>query len=319
MGYPELGVNYGLALKVESTRGTYATPTMAADAIPLAGEPSVECGYVLPGGRDGVAVGGYGIPPSANPLGQFARVRFTTELLGSTVVTTPPRWGRLLQPFAPEVVGGADVSYQPGTSAEKSLSALVQWAGKQYTLAGAVPETLMLRGAPDSPRIMIDCTLAGKMQAAPTEQALEAQTFQNTDPVPFRGALSVAAVPLIYEEFELDFGLTARPWRVDRNTTDPLLFGIITQVNPRITFPTEVIALATFNPFAQQAAPQTALAFSQRLGATAGKQYLITGSHVEHVGDAPIGVRANNGYMFYGLTLRFAKPASGTWLKVAAD
>jgi hypothetical protein len=292
---------------------------MAADAIPLAQEPDVEHGYVLPGLRDGVAVGGYGVPPSANPLGRFGRVRFLTELLGSAVATTPPRWARILQTFAPEVVGAGDVSYQPGTSAEKALSVLIQRANKQFQLVGAVPESLVLRGSPDQAKCLIECTLAGKLNAAPTEQALEAQTFQNTDPVPFQGALTVGATVLIYEEFELDFGLTARPWRVDRNTTDPLLHGLVTQVIPRITFPAEVEALATHDPFGRQAAPQTARAFSQRIGTTAGKRLLITGDHAEYVGDAPIPLRTQNGLLYYNLSLRFAKPSTGTWLKLSHD
>ncbi|HWO88452.1 MAG TPA: hypothetical protein VNL98_04805 [Gemmatimonadales bacterium] len=316
MPYPELTVNYGLALKVETTRGTYATPTMAADAIPLAEEPTVEHGYVLPGGRDGVAVGGYGVPPSANPLGRYCRIRFTTELLGSGTATTPPRWARLLQCFAPETVGVSDVSYQPGLSDPKSLSGLVQWGGKQFTIVGAVPESLVIRGAADSPRIMVEATVAGKMQAAPTEQALEAQTFQATNPVPFTGAFTVGGVALKYDEFELDFGLTTRPWRIDAGN---LLFGVVTQVNPRITFPGEVEALSTHDPFARQAAPQTALAFSQRLGTTAGNRYLLTGDHVEYVGDAPLPLQSRNGLLYYGLTLRFTRPASGTWMKLSHD
>jgi len=316
MPYPELSVDYGLAIKVETNRGAYATPAMNADAIPLADEPTVEVGYVLPGGRDGVAVGGYGVPPGATPLGRFLRIRFRTELLGSGTAATPPRWGRLLQAFAPEVVA-TDVSYQPGYSDPKCLSAILEAGGKQFQGVGMVPESLVLRGNPDDARILVECTLAGKLNAAPTEQALESQSFQDTNPVPFQGACTLGGTVLTYEEFELDFRLAARPWRVDRNTTDPLLFGVVTNVKPRLTLPAEVIALSGHDVFARQAAQQTALALSQTLGTTTGRKYVITADHAAIAAGEALGMRSKNGMVYYGLVLDIQRPASGTWLKVS--
>lgn len=318
MPYPELGVHYGLAVKVETTRGVWAAPAMATDAIPLAKEPTVTYGYELRGDREGAAVGGLGAPSSAAPLGRSARVRFTTELMGSGTATTPPRWARLLRPFMTETVGVSDVSYVPSSAAAATLSVLVEWAGKSFQIVGAVPESLVIRGAADSPRVLIECTLAGKLNAAPSELALEAQSFQANTPTPFQGALTVAGTALKYQEFELDFGLRARPWRVDRNVSDPLLFGVVTQVDPRITFPVEVEALGTFDPFSIQAVPGTARAFSQRLGTTSGNRFLITGDFVEILGD-PFELSSQDGIMYYNLSFRFAKPASGTWFKISHD
>jgi hypothetical protein len=218
-----------------------------------------------------------------------------------------------------ETVGASDVSYEPSASAGKTLSVLVEWGGKQFQLVGAVPERLVLRGNADSPRVLIECTIAGKLNADPTEIGVESQTFQAMNPVPFQGALTVGGTTLIYDEFELDFGLTARPWRVDRNTTDPLLFGVVTQVRPRIRFPAEVVALSSHDPFARVANAQTALAFSQRLGTTAGNRLLITGGHVTYAGDQPLPLRVRDGLVYYDVTLDFAKPASGVWIKLSHD
>jgi len=323
MANPELNVNYGFAVKVESTAGTYATPTMADDALRLAEEPEVEIGYVLPGGRDGVAVGGYGVPPSAKPLGQYGRVTIATELVGSGAVDTPPRWGRLLQTFMSETINGAtNVQYVPAASQKKSLSLLIQHANKQVTIRGAVPESLRMVGSPDEARVIVRATLAGILQASPTEQALESQTFgaQGVTPAPFTGAFTVGATVMVYEEFDLDFGVAARPWRIDRNQASGLLHGIVTQVNPRISFPPEVVALATHDPFVRQTAPQTALAFSQRLGNTATNQYLLEGDHVEYDPAEALPLRSNNGMVYYSpINLRFARPASGTWFRVTSD
>lgn len=317
MPYPELTINYGLAIAVETTRGVYASPTMANDALPLADEPEIEHGWALVGDRTGVAVGGFGVPASANPLGRFARVTFRTELLGSGAATTPPRWARILQTFMTETVGASDVSYQPDSSNPKTLSVLVQHGGKQFQLVGAVPERLVVRGAPDASRVLIECTLAGKLNAAPTEQALQSQGFQNTNPVAFTGACTVGGTTMRYEQFEVDFGVEARPFRVDRNSD--IVFGVVTQVNPRIRFPAEVEALTTHDPFARAAATQTALAFSQRLGNAAGHRYLITGDHVEYVSSRPLRFASREGILYYDLELRFARPASGTWFKLSHD
>ena len=316
MPYPELSVNYGLALKVETNQGTYATPTMAADAIPLAEEPTIEVGYILPGAREGLAVGGYGAPPNANPLGRYGRIRFRTELLGSGTAATPPRWARLLQPFAPEVIA-TDVSYQPGYSTPKCLSAILELGGKQFQLVGAVPEQLTIRGDATEARVFVEGTLAGKLNAAPTEQALEAQTFQDTNPVPFQGALTVGGTVIKYAEFVLDFGLASLPWRVERNTADPLIFGVVTNVHPKLTFPGEVEALATHDPFTRQSAQQTALALSQTLGTTSGRKYVITADHLAVAAGEALGFQAKDGILYYGLTLEVKRPATGTFLKLS--
>lgn len=323
MASPELSVNYGFAVKVETTAGTYITPTMADDALRLAEEPEVEIGYVLPGGRDGVAVAGYGVPPSAKPLGQYGRVTIATELVGSGVVDTPPRWGRLLQPFMSETVNaGTNVQYVPAASQKKSLSLLIEHANKLVKIRGAVPESIRLVGSPDEARVLVRATLAGALEASPTEGALESQTFgaQGATPTPFVGAFQLGGVVMVYEEFDLDFGIAARPWRIDRNQASGLIHGIVTQVNPRITFPPELTAIATHDPFARQTAPQTPVVYSHRLGNTATNQYIIEADHVEYDPAEAIPLRSNNGMVYYSpITLRFARPSSGVWFRVTHD
>lgn len=322
---PELSINYGLALKVETTAGTWAAPTMAADALRLAGEPSVSIRYVLPGDRDGVAVAGYGVPPGATPLGRVARITFSTELVGSGTAGTPPRWGRILQTFMTETIVGTptptNIDYEPSAAQRKTLSVLLEHANKKIEVRGAIPESLQLAGPTDEARVLVNCTLVGIVNSDPVELALEAQTFgdQAATPSPFTGAFTVGGTAMKYEQFELDFGLSVRPWRLDRNLSDVLAPGLVTQVNPRVRFPGEVEALAAHDPFTRQKTPTTALAYSQRLGTTAGNRYLVTGSHVEYQPGEELGFRTENGIVYYDLSLRFVRPASGTWFKISHD
>lgn len=320
---PELAVNYGLALNVESTAGTWGNPAMATDALRLAEEPEVEVGYVLPGGREQVAVGGFGTPPSATPLGRFGRISFATELVGSGTVDTAPRWARILETFMAETVNAStNVQYNPSAAQKKTLSLLIQHGGLEYQIRGAVPEQLRLEGSPDAARVMIRGTIAGILNAGPSAQALEAQTFgaQGATPTPFIGAFTINAVVMIYEEFQFDFGLEARAHRVDRNETSGLKHGIVTQTNPTVNFPPEVVALGTHDPFAAQADPTTARAYSQRLGDTAGNQYIITADHAEYDAAEAIPLRSNNGVLYYSpLNIRIKRPASGTFLQIQHD
>lgn len=322
MSAPELTINSGVAIKDEgATPGTWAAPTMAADALRIVGPPTPRWGYALPAQRENVVTGGYGSPPSAPPSGRWFTCEFEYELTGSGTNDTPPRAGRIFLPFMSETpVVSTSVDYEPSAAAKKTLSVLVQDAGKEYQGRGCVPTSLRIRGPNDDGRIFGVVTLAGILNADPTEQALEAQTFgdQVATPLVFGGAtvMSVGGTALIFRSLELDFGLVAQGWRIDRNQAGNLAHGIVTQVRPMIRFPAEVDALATHNPFTRQAAPQTALAFSLQLGSAAGNQYLITGDHIEYDPNN-LGLSDENQIRMYDLELGFARPDAGTWFKIS--
>ncbi|MFQ5810035.1 MAG: hypothetical protein ACE5JM_10490 [Armatimonadota bacterium] len=320
MAQPELNVDFGLAYKVETTAGTWVTPTMALDAIRVASRPVIRWGFQFPGFREGVSVAGYGVPASANPLGRWARIDCEIELIGSNVAGTQPQWTRLLETFETHTDGVSENDFAPAASTKKTISVLLQDANKEYQVRGAVPERLVIRGPDAENRVMVAATIGGIMDVDPVQKAPDAQTFNNhaASPTPFQGAFTVGGTALAYDSFELDYQLQARIFRPDRTQTDGLLYGVVTQVNPIVRFPTEVVAIATHDPFTREKAPATALAYSQRLGSTAGNQWLLTGDHAEYVaGEGTLVDRES--IIYYGLALRFAKPATGTWFRQRAD
>ena len=321
MSAPELSVNYGVAIAEETTPGTYITPAAATDALRVSAMPSPAWGHALPAQRQGSAVGGYGRPPSAPPSGRWFAVDFECELVGSGVVDTEPRFGRLLLPFMSEaVVASTSVNYNPSAAQKTSLSVLVQDGNKQYQGRGCVPTSLRIRGPDNDGRVIAAVRLEGILNGDPTEQALEAQTFGGQVAIPpiFGGSsiFTVGATALIFRSFELDFGLRARGYRIDRNQAGNLAHGIVTGIAPVIRFPAEVDALATHNPFTRQSAPETALAFSLTIGSVAGNTYIITADHVEYDPNN-IGWSDDDGLRVYDLELGFVRPASGTYLQIS--
>jgi hypothetical protein len=317
MTNPELSVNYGLALEIEAEAGTWDAPTMAANAIRLAQRPRFSWGYALPGRREGVAVAGYGIPPSAAPGGRFGRIEAVFELTGSGTAATAPRLGEILETFMTEEVTTV-VDYEISAAVKKTLSLLFQQANMAAQIRGAVPERLVIRGPDSENRCFLEATIAGILDVAIAEQAIEAQTFgdQAATPAEFQGALTVGTTPMIYDSFELDLGLQARPYRIDRSDTSHLVHGIVTQVNPVLRFPGEVVALSVHNPFTRQADPATALALSLTVGTVAGNTFLFTGDHVEYDPEN-VTLEDRDLLEYWGLELGIRKPASGTWLKIS--
>lgn len=130
--------NCVLLAKVETTKGTDATPTGATDAILPVGEISltpIEADRV----PRNILRGYFGAPDQL--LGStWQSIRFSVELAGSGTAGTAPAWGALLQAcaFAETVTAGQRVDYTPVSTALKSVSIYAYADGVEYKIIGAV-------------------------------------------------------------------------------------------------------------------------------------------------------------------------------------
>ncbi|MQT13641.1 phage tail tube protein [Segnochrobactrum spirostomi] len=122
--------------KVETTVGTDAVPTGAANAIqaldvtltPLAGD-EIQRDYMVPylGNQGALLVGNYN------------ELQFSVELSGSGTLGTPPALAPLLKAcaFAEVITAGASVAYNPISSGFQAVSIYANLDGVNHVLLGA--------------------------------------------------------------------------------------------------------------------------------------------------------------------------------------
>jgi len=121
--------------KKETTYGTDATPTGAADAIEVV-ESSIEplSAEEVEHNVDRPILGNY----LSSLVGKHVVLTFKVAIAGSGVNTTPPAWGTLLKGCGmSETVGVSDVTYAPMDSNEDSLSLYFYTAQGLHKLLGA--------------------------------------------------------------------------------------------------------------------------------------------------------------------------------------
>lgn len=130
--------NVVLLAKVETTKGSDASPTGADNAILPVGEISltpIEADRV----PRNILRGYFGAPDQL--LGStWQSIRFAVELAGAGAAGTAPAWGALLQAcgFAETVTSGQRVDYTPVSTSLKSVSIYAYADGLEYQLIGAV-------------------------------------------------------------------------------------------------------------------------------------------------------------------------------------
>lgn len=159
--------------KVETTSGTDAAPTNAADAvlIRVTGlKAKVEQKLVT---RD-IVRGAYGAPDML-PYARRGAISFSVELAGSGAAGTAPQWGDLLIGcgFSETVTAGNRVDYLPSSTALKSLTIWANLNGKLEKFnfaAGTVKLNLKVGQLPSldfSFRSLVTSVAAGSI-ATPT-------------------------------------------------------------------------------------------------------------------------------------------------------
>jgi hypothetical protein len=203
--------NQVILAKIETTEGTDATPSGAANAIlavnvqaePLLGT-EISRDLLLPYlGHQGMVLSG-----------TYGRIKFEVELAGSGAAGTAPAWGPLLRGcgMAEVVDAGVDVTYNFISAAEESLSLYFIKDGIKHILVGA-RGMWSLSGSPDAlPRLVFTFTgLLGTI----SDSAMPAVTLTAfKKPVPINKAnttLEVHGYTGACESFSFDAGIVIAP------------------------------------------------------------------------------------------------------------
>jgi hypothetical protein len=203
--------NQLILAKIETTYGTDATPSGAANAIlavniqaePLLGT-EVSRDLMLPYlGHQGMVLSG-----------TYGRIKFEVELSGSGTAGTAPAWGVLLRAcgMAAAIDAGISVTYSFISASEESLSLYFIKDGIKHILLGA-RGMWSLSGSPDTiPRLVFTFTgLLGTI----TDAAAPTPTFTDFKvPVPINKAnttLALHGYSGACESFSFDTGITIAP------------------------------------------------------------------------------------------------------------
>lgn len=313
-----------VAVKKETTQGTWAAPTMAVDALRWGPTPPIfTWGFALIGKSDGFSTGGFGRPLSADPRARWGAVQISTPFSGSGVALTPPHLTRLFEPFMSVTPLVAEVDSVIVDTDQDTLSILVQAGEKEFQLRGATPERMVLRGAVGRP-CFLETTYVGIMDVDPINKVLDAITYNNQllpPPVPLGASiLTLGGTALSFRSFELDFRLQAQTPRemVNGNVLAGLEPGLVTQVDPILRLPSKVVALATHDVFTRHKTPSSALALSLTIGSAVGSRWIITADHVEYDPEET-GWHDEGSLFFYDLVCGVIRPSSGIWLRIRSN
>lgn len=256
-----------LLAKIETTYGTDAVPTGAANAI-LATEVKLQPMEGTDVSRDLELpyLGGQGTIP--NEL--HAKISFKVELAPSGTAGTAPAWGVLLRAcgVAQVVSAGVSVAYNP-ISANHELATIYLWIDStRYVMRGTRGTAKIMVNAQGIPYIEFSFTglwSAPAETARPTPVTLSAfqkpvvATSVNTP------TFSINSVAFVMRSFELD---------LKNAVENRFLIGseqiLITQREEAIKTVVEAQPLSAFNPFTLAQA-QTSVPISLVHGVGAGK------------------------------------------------
>lgn len=170
-----------IALKIETTQGTEATPDPSTDAI-LVSEVSVS--------NEGLRmVDRPLIKPSISTekkifAGTLKKVTFTAELKGSGTAGTAPEIGKALRCCAMDetIVASTSVTYQPVSDAHESCTIYYYQDGRLYKLLGAKGTVTFNAESGGLGTAQFEFT--GK-DGGLVDQAFPALSYQSTVPRPF--------------------------------------------------------------------------------------------------------------------------------------
>ncbi len=139
-------------VKVETTYGTDAVPTGAANAVLLVDEPEIvplDMSTV-----DRKLIREYFGNSEQLPTGVFARINLKCEIAGAGAAGTAPAWGPLLRGcgFSETVTAGTKVEYKPVTGNPEGVSIYANKDGLLHKLTGARGSVKLNFAVDDIPR-----------------------------------------------------------------------------------------------------------------------------------------------------------------------
>ncbi len=254
-----------LLAKIETTYGTDAVPTPAANAIlatdvkllPMEGT-DVSRDLDLP----------YIGPQGTIPNELHAKLSFKVELAPSGTAGTAPAWGTLLRACgcAQTINAATSVVYNPITDSHESATFYLWIGSTRYVLLGARGTARFTINAQGIPYIEFEFTglftqPSEQARTTPTLTAFQKPRVASTANTP---TFTINAVAMVMRSFELDL----------RNKVENrFLVGaeaiLITQREDMIKTQVEAQPLTSFNPFTLAAA-QTAVAVNLVHGTGAG-------------------------------------------------
>lgn len=285
-----------LLAKIETTYGTDAAPTGAANAIlatsvqlqPMEGQDvSRELELTTLG------------PQATVPVEVHAKLSFEVELAASGVVGTVPAWGTLLRgcAVAETIQAGTSVTYNPVSTGHESLTLHFWVEDTKYALVGARGTATIKIDAQKVPKIAFAFTglftqPSALAQAVPTLTAWKkpvVATMANT-PV-----FTLGGTSLVLRSFELDLA---------NELATRFLIGsegvLITQKAEKISCTVEAVPVTTLNPYALAMA-QTASPLILTHGTVAGAKATINAPLAQI--QRPSGLAQNQGIVEWPLSL----------------
>lgn len=264
---PKIHRNKVVLAKIETTYGTDAIPTGAANAVlateiqfsPMEGQDVSRELDSRPymGGQPTIAAG------------MFSKISMKCELKGSGTLGTPPGFAALLRAcaFAEVVSAGVSVAYSRVSTGHESVTIYFNIDGIRHVMVGARGNVVLKVSAQGIPYLEFEFW---GLFAQPSDVALPAVTLgSQLSLAPQIGSstntptFTVGGVTLVLREFSLDAGNQVVPRLLIRSETI-----MISDMDESIDMRVEAVPLATLNPFllAQNATTQ-ALSLVHGVGA----------------------------------------------------
>jgi hypothetical protein len=264
---------FGVLAKIETTSGTDAAPTPAANAIRVVGIPILEYGYLESGERDDVQTGTLLISDRAAPAGRFGRIPITIEIAGSGAAysaTVGPQADVFLRMsgFGRTVTttgGSESILYFTLDEGNETATVWLYTGRKLIKMVGCVAQPTNI-SAEATKRGMMSFNVQGRIVEDPTQIALPALTLSAVLPPLFHSAVaniggwlsSAGSDPLVLRSAAIA-PTTATPERPSAGATDGHAGYAITDRTVEQTMVIEVGALASFDPFATSRLTGTSL------------------------------------------------------------
>lgn len=234
-----------LLAKIETTYGTDAAPTGAANAVlalnvtfsPMEGQDVVRNTERPTLSAD----------PTV-PAALYAKLSFEVDLVGSGTLGTAPAWGPLLRACAAAqvITAGTKVEYTPVSSNHESVSIYFQIDTTRHILLGSKGTAQITVNAQGLPVIKFDFT---GLFATPTEQGVPTADFSTWQAAAIASKVNtptftIGGVGFVLRNFAFDVG----------NAVEPrMLIGsesiLITDKNESLDASVEAVPVTTYNPY----------------------------------------------------------------------
>lgn len=250
---------FGVLAKIETTSGTDAAPTAAANAVRVIGIPQLTIDYIEQGFRPDENHGGFGQLQRAPVVGRFGTVDITLPLVGAgaAVATAQPSadvfWRASGFYKATSGAGATEMTgYGPiDTGTFETMTLWLYTASQLYKLTGCVCQPKVSLEA--TKRGTVTFSVTGVMNQADVDVALPAMTLNSTIPPLFHskeqklmGYDTTTLPTLRLQKVDIDFGIAVTPL-VSAGATSGLIGYQITDRNTTMSATIHALSLAAFN------------------------------------------------------------------------